>query len=94
MLDDAPTPKSLHRAKDAVEDFRGDYDRLAAMMQVSWGENPAASYLYTADLLADSFGYPGASRSLAPSIYHGRDLVAFAAGFLVAWRSPESSTGS
>ena len=30
---------------------------------------------------ADSFAYPGASRSLAPSIYHGRDLVAFAAGF-------------
>ena len=81
MLDDAAAAKSLQRAAGAVEDFRGDYDRLAAMMQASWGEIPAASYLYTADLLEDSFAYPGASRSLAPSIYHGRDLVAFAAGF-------------
>ena len=72
--------KSLRRASDAVEDFRGDYDRLAAMMQASWGESPAASYLYTAELLADCLAYPGASRSLAPSIYHGSELVAFAAG--------------
>ena len=82
MAADAPEPVAspLRRAADAVEDFRGDYDQLAAMMQASWGESPAASYLYTPELLADSFAYPGASRSLAPSIYHGSELVAFAAG--------------
>jgi hypothetical protein len=73
-------PQSLRRASDAVEDFRGDYDRLAAMMQASWSESPAASYLYTAELLADCLAYPGADHTLAPSIYNGPELVAFAAG--------------
>lgn len=72
---------SLRRASALVEDFRGDYDQLAAMMRASWGEIPATTYLYTADLLANTFAYPAASWSLAPSIYAGDDLIAFSAGY-------------
>ena len=71
----------LDRASESVEDFRGDYDQLAAMMQASWAESPTPPYLHTAELLADWFRYPGASFSLAPSIYHGSELVAFVAGY-------------
>lgn len=80
MADHAPAATPLRRAAEAVEDFRGDYDGLAAMMQASWGESSEASYLYTAELLADCLTYPGADRALAPSIYDGSELVAFAAG--------------
>jgi GNAT superfamily N-acetyltransferase len=62
------------------EDFRGDYEQLAAMMRESWSGAPGASYLYTADFLAECFRYPGASFTLAPAIYAGSDLIAFAAG--------------
>ena len=77
----APVSDAIRRAAGSVEDFRGDYEGLATMMQASWGESPAASYLYSAELLADCFTYPGASHWLAPSIYDGLELVAFAAGF-------------
>jgi hypothetical protein len=69
------------RASESVEDFRGDYDQLAEMMQASWGESPTPPYLHTAEFMADCFRYPGASFSLAPSIYHGSELVAFVAGY-------------
>jgi hypothetical protein len=62
------------------EDFRGDYEQLAAMMRESWSGAPNASYLYTADFLAECFRYPGARFALAPAIYAGSELVAFAAG--------------
>jgi hypothetical protein len=73
--------QALSRASEIVEDFRGDYDQLAEMMRASWGESPTPPYLHTAEFMADWFGYPGASPSLAPSIYHGSDLVAFVAGY-------------
>jgi hypothetical protein len=69
------------RASESVEDFRGDYDQLAEMMQASWGESPTPPYLHSAEFMADCFRYPGASFSLAPSIYHGSELVAFVAGY-------------
>lgn len=71
---------TLRRVSGAVEDFRGDYDELAAMMQASWAENPNPPYLYTSELLADFFRYPGSSFALAPSVYRGSALVAFVAG--------------
>lgn len=77
----APVADAIRRAAGSVEDFRGDYEALARMMQASWGESPAASYLYSAELLADCFAYPGAGHALAPSIYDGSELIAFAAGF-------------
>jgi hypothetical protein len=71
----------LRRASDSVEDFRGDCAQLAALMQTSWGESPATTYLYSSELLADAFAYPGSSRSLAPSLYDGNELIAFVAGY-------------
>ena len=62
------------------QDFRGDYEQLAAVMRTSWADAPNASYLYTADLLADFFRSPGASFALAPAFYDGAELIAFAAG--------------
>ena len=72
---------ALRRASECVEDFRGDYGELAAMMQASWGEGPDPPYLYTAELLADHFRYPGSSFALAPSVYDGAEIVAFVAGY-------------
>ncbi len=62
------------------EDFRGDYEQLAAVMRASWADTPNASYLYTPELLADCFRYPGAEFGLAPAVYEGSELIAFAAG--------------
>jgi hypothetical protein len=63
-----------------AEDFRGDYEQLAAVMRASWADTPNASYLYTPELLADCFRCPGATFKLAPAIYAGSELIAFAAG--------------
>jgi hypothetical protein len=73
--------QTIRRASASIEDFRGDYDQLAAVMRSSWGQSPTPPYLYTADFLADCFRYPGAQFSLAPAIYHGSELVAFAVGY-------------
>jgi hypothetical protein len=70
----------LSRASGSVEDFRGDVEPLAAMMRNSWGQEPAAPFLYTGELLADCLGYPGGELALAPSIYHGSQIMAFVAG--------------
>jgi hypothetical protein len=72
--------ETVRRASACAEDFRGDYDRLAAMMQASWQQNAAPPFLYTAEFLADAFSYPEASFSLAPAIYHGSEPVAFVLG--------------
>jgi GNAT superfamily N-acetyltransferase len=62
------------------EDFRGDYEQLAAVMRTSWAGAANASYLYTPDFLAECFRYPGVTFALAPAIYAGAELIAFAAG--------------
>jgi GNAT superfamily N-acetyltransferase len=72
---------TIRRASEAIEDFRGDYDQLAAVMLASWGQGPDPPYLCTAEFMADCFRYPGSSFSLAPTLYHESELVAFAAGF-------------
>jgi sugar phosphate isomerase/epimerase len=65
----------------SIESFRGDFEGLAAVMAESWGENASTPFLYTAPFLASLFEYPGAGFELAPAVYHGSELVAFAAGF-------------
>jgi hypothetical protein len=69
---------TIRRAAEEVEEFRGDYEDLAAMMRDSWADGASTPYLYTADLLADWLGYPGTELALA--IYTDEGLVAFAAG--------------
>ena len=69
---------TIRRAAEEVEEFRGDYEQLAAMMRDSWADGASAPYLYTAELLADWLGSPG--ETLAPAIYTDEGLVAFAAG--------------
>jgi hypothetical protein len=71
---------TIDRAAQAVEEFRGDHDELAAVMRASWVDGAGAPYLYTAELLADWMRYPGAERAPTPAIYVDENLVAFAAG--------------
>lgn len=63
-----------------VEDFRGDYEQLQAMIETSWAQNESPPLLYEAGFLADCFGYPGASFALAPAIYRDTEIVTFSAG--------------
>jgi hypothetical protein len=63
------------------EDFRGNFDQLAEMLEASWQENRTPSFLYTAPFVADLFRYPGASFSLAPTLYREEQPAAFVAGF-------------
>jgi hypothetical protein len=71
---------TISRAAQAVEEFRGDHEELAAVMRASWVDGPGAPYLYTADLLANWLSYPGADLAPTPAIYTDEGLVAFAAG--------------
>jgi hypothetical protein len=48
-------------------------------MEHSWAENNSQSLFYSADFLASCFEYPGATLSLAPTIYDGTTPIAFAA---------------
>ena len=65
----------------SVEDFRGDFDELAAVMQHSWVENSSQPLLYTPEFLASYFAYPDADFHLAPALYEDSRLAAFIAGF-------------
>ncbi|HEX3977769.1 MAG TPA: hypothetical protein VHW96_15990 [Solirubrobacteraceae bacterium] len=71
---------TIRRAAAEVEEFRGDYEELAAVMRASWVDGPGSPYLYTADLLAEWLGYPGAEMAPTLAIYADGGLVAFAAG--------------
>lgn len=64
-----------------AESFRGDFEALAAMMQLSWAENSNQALLYTEEFLRSAFDYPGSSFDLAPSIYGDAGLIGFIAGF-------------
>ena len=65
----------------SIENFRGDFDELAALMQASWAENASQPLLYTAEFLSSCFEYPGVDFFLAPAIYDRLKPVAFVAGF-------------
>ena len=71
---------TIGRAAQAVEEFRGDYEELAAVMRASWVDAAGSPYLYTAELLADWMRYPGAELAPTPAIYTEEGLVAFVAG--------------
>ena len=64
----------------SIEDFRGDFDEIARLIQQSWAQN-SQHLLYTPAFIASSFEYPEASFSLAPTLYDGDKPIAFAAGF-------------
>jgi hypothetical protein len=64
-----------------VEDFRGDFTQVAALVQESWKENGKQGLLYTAEFLGSCLNYPGSSYSLAPTLYQGEKPCAFVGGF-------------
>lgn len=64
-----------------MEDFRGDYESVSALLERSWAENPEPSLRYTPEYLRSSFEYPGCSPNQAPTIYEDDSPVAFVAGF-------------
>jgi hypothetical protein len=64
-----------------IEDFRGDFTQVAALIQESWKENGKQGLLYTPEFLASCLEYPGMSFSLAPTLYEGETPRAFVAGF-------------
>lgn len=60
-----------------IEDCRGDFERISQLIERSWAENAQQSLFYGAEFLASCFEYPGASLSLAPTIYDGLRPIAF-----------------
>lgn len=64
-----------------IEDFRGDFPEVAALIQESWRENGKQGLLYTPEFLASCLSYPGSNSFLAPTLYHGDKPCAFVAGF-------------
>jgi len=68
-------------ASELVEDFRGDYEPLAAMMAASWASHSPPPYVYSAAFLQDCFAYPDATFAFAPTIYGGSEPVAFTVGY-------------
>lgn len=69
------------RPRRSMEDFRGNFEDLAHFMQPSWAENKSQPLLYTPEFLASCFSYPGASFSLAPTLYEDSRITGFIAGF-------------
>jgi GNAT superfamily N-acetyltransferase len=65
----------------SIENFRGDFAQLAALMQASWAENSGQALLYTPEFLSSCFEYPEANFTLAPTIYVESKPVGFVAGF-------------
>ena len=64
-----------------IEDFRGDFAQVAALIQESWQENGKQGLFYTPEFLASYLSYPGSKYSLAPALYEGEKPRAFVAGF-------------
>jgi len=75
------TSQSDSQLKPVLEDCRGDFERISAMMEASWAGGAQPPFLYTSTFLRSCFDYPGASLSLAPTIYSNGEPMAFAAGF-------------
>jgi hypothetical protein len=64
-----------------IENFRGDFPQVAALIQASWEENGKQGLLYTPEFIASCLNYPGSSYSLAPTLYQADKPCAFVAGF-------------
>jgi hypothetical protein len=71
----------VHATQRLIEDFRGDYQSLARMVQRSWEENSQQTLCYSAEFLESLLKSPGATASLAPTLYEGDTLLGFASGF-------------
>jgi hypothetical protein len=70
---------SQFRSQPCIEDCRGDFERISQLIERSWAENAHQSLFYSAEFLTSCFEYPGASLSLASTIYDERTPLAFAA---------------
>jgi hypothetical protein len=75
------TPAASQTPSLQIEDFRGDFAQVAALIQESWRENGKQGLLYTPEFLASCLDYPGANYSLAPTLYEGETPRAFVTGF-------------
>lgn len=64
-----------------IQDFRGDFEEVSQLIQMSWSKNAQKPLHYSPEFLASCFDYPGASYAMAPTMYMGNEPVAFAAGF-------------
>src|SRR5258705_3721370 len=64
-----------------IEDFRGDFTQVAALIQESWKENGKQGLFYTPEFLASCLEYPGMSFSLAPTLYEGETPRGLVVGF-------------
>lgn len=65
----------------SIENFRGDYQGLASLVQRSWAENSQQGLCYSAEFLESFLTAPGSTRSLAPGFYQNDILIGFACGF-------------
>ena len=62
------TPTFSQTASIQIEDFRGDFTQVAALIQESWKENGKQGLFYTPEFLASCLKYPGTIYSLAPTL--------------------------
>jgi GNAT superfamily N-acetyltransferase len=74
-------PATVQSTRRSIEDFRGDYQALADLLQRSWEENSQQALYYSADFLASFLTAPGAVSALAPAFYQDEKLIGFASGF-------------
>jgi GNAT superfamily N-acetyltransferase len=72
----------MQGVRRSIEDFRGDYQSLASLLQRSWEENNQQALSYSAEFLESFLTAPGAVPSLAPSLYEADRLIGFASGFV------------
>lgn len=75
------TPTTSQSPSVQIEDFRGDFTQVAALVQESWQENGKQGLFYTPEFIASCLSYPGSSYSLAPTLYQDENPCAFVAGF-------------
>jgi ribosomal protein S18 acetylase RimI-like enzyme len=64
-----------------VENFRGDFEALAEIMEASWSLNNEPALLFTEEFLRSAFEYPGSSFALAPALYTDDGIDGFCAAF-------------
>jgi hypothetical protein len=74
-------PTIMPGTRRSIENFRGDYQNLAELLRLSWGENSQQALYYSAEFLESFLNAPGAQSTLTPALYQDDALLAFAAGF-------------
>jgi hypothetical protein len=71
----------MQGTRRSIEDFRGDYQNLAELLRLSWGENSQQALLYSAEFLESFLNAPGSTSTLTPALYQDDLMLGFAAGF-------------